>query len=909
MSLRSARERKEEWPWRWGSLKVLNLPRTFDRQTQDHLEEKHKKLLMKKGLTMEGGSSKSRGKSFPAILELSTKSISVRYLPVNGFECVLDRVSRYVLNFLVLARDRGQTMSNDNVRPMDQPKNPNQLERVLLAMLNPQNNIRRAAEKCLETFFENAACVPAMMQQIMSGPDARARQMAAVLLRKRLSVGLWRSSEKHWNATTNGLMRRLVEESVWPVRKAVAALACRVAKLTIPDGKWPQLLGFLVQLSTKPKEELRTVSMLLFRAMGENLGQHMVKHLEKYAKVCVQGLRDPAVRVRVEAFRAMEGVVGYLETKEHVEMYGNLIPLAVKSAQEILKKDADDAAPALELFNTLAESPVPVLEKYLIPLTKFMMEVSVKCENMSLSDTAMRFVQSVVDMKPHRLVRANMIPDVLRAAFYFVSKPDDNPFDPDEVTAQRIGVCMISALVESVPYKHVLNPCLQTSVKLIKSDNPHHKRGGMAIIAAIAEGFSLLLREALPDLLDATLSLIQNKSAMVRVAACVCLLQLCDHIQPDICNHHERLVKAMVTTLDRPGEHPMVRVKMATAMCAFLEGLDPETMAIYIKPLMKKFGQLVTGNESEDMKEMAIGGIMSVAIASEEKFTPFFKDSANALFHFMSKKADEDLKLRARATECMGCVAVAVGKDIFRPFAVLCDCGMMADIYLNEGLNQVFALADENLTLDYFSLSEATFRLYTSLAQCLGEEFCKVLPKVHQYAVKCLESMDGVEIRHQGGDMSAFHQEDVHDEDDMLRQMQYSIRSGAVDEKAAAEEEYDDDGDDGDGGGGGGGGNREIQSMQSFAEFCGRGYLPFIKPTLDICKEMLEYPHEFVRHGVAAVLHEMIKLAHKTFPNPQNSNKMQKSAMAIVMATLPHILEMINVETDKQCCAEAVDAV
>jgi len=51
-------------------------------------------------------------------------------------------------------------------------------------MLNPQNNIRRAAEKCLETFFENAACVPAMMQQIMSGPDARARQVHVHILRR-----------------------------------------------------------------------------------------------------------------------------------------------------------------------------------------------------------------------------------------------------------------------------------------------------------------------------------------------------------------------------------------------------------------------------------------------------------------------------------------------------------------------------------------------------------------------------------------------------------------------------------------------------------------------------------------------------------------------------------------------------
>jgi len=350
----------------------------------------------------------------------------------------------------------------------------------------------------------------------------------------------------------------------------------------------------------------------------------------------------------------MEGVVPYLDTKEHVTIYGKLIPLAVKSAQDILKREPEDAQAALELFNSLADSPVPVLDPFLVPLTKFMLEVAVKSTELNLADPAMQFVQSVVDYKPTRLLRSKLVPDVLRAAFFFVVKEDDDPFDPNEVTSQRIGVAMLASLVENVPYKHVLNPCLQTSVKLIKSSSPHERRGGMAIIAAIAEGFSLLLQDFLPQLLSATLGLLQDKHPMVRVSACVCLLQLCDHLQPEICQHHERLVPAMVKVLDRPNEHRMVRVKMASALCAFVENLeDKEAVGRYANPLMKKFGQLLSSGDV-DLKETGIGGIQAVAIAAEEKFMPFYKESVNALFHFMSKKDDTELKLRARATECIG---------------------------------------------------------------------------------------------------------------------------------------------------------------------------------------------------------------------------------------------------------------
>jgi hypothetical protein len=115
-----------------------------------------------------------------------------------------------------------------------------------------------------------------------------------------------------------------VQEKSWPVRKAVAALTSRVAKLSVPDGKWPELIPFLLQLvSNKDEESLRIVGMLLFRAMGENLGrsperrqkspnllwwfkfkqiffsigQHMLQSLGAFASVVEKGLKDPSLKV------------------------------------------------------------------------------------------------------------------------------------------------------------------------------------------------------------------------------------------------------------------------------------------------------------------------------------------------------------------------------------------------------------------------------------------------------------------------------------------------------------------------------------------------------------------------------------------------------------------------------------
>ncbi|GAB5356542.1 hypothetical protein AAMO2058_000298800 [Amorphochlora amoebiformis] len=752
------------------------------------------------------------------------------------------------------------------------PTKPEELQEVLLGMLDADNNRRKLAEQVLNAFFERPACVSALMQQVSMSPNARARQMAAVLLRKKLTAQLWRSNKSR-KAIQQTLLERLVKEPVWAVRKAVAVLATRVAKLSVPDGQWPDLMPFLVQLVKKKDQKMRTVGMLMFRAMGENLGQEMVRSMRPFAQVVSEGLRDESMRVRAEAFRAMESIVSYLESKEHVAIYAKLIPIAVQSAQDILKGgDVDSSAPALELFNALTDSPVPVLEPYLVDLTKFMLEVAVKADvemGISIADQAMSFVQSVVAEKPNRMLKAKLIPDLLKASFIFCVKPQDNPFDLDNITAQRIGIAMVTQLVESIPYKHILTPCLKTSLNLMQSkDNPHNRRGGLAIIAAMAEGFALLLSECLEQLLNACYALIKDQHPMVRAGACVCLLQLSDHIS-DVKEHHKRIVPSLVSVLDREGEHKLVRVKAAMALCAFIENLDPTEINLYINPLMTRFGNYLTNErESKEVREMSVGGIQSVASVAEEKFLPYFKPAAQVMFRLMEKKGDEDLKMRARATDCIGAIAAAVGAEAFEPL-----------------VEQILRIARENLTLELFELNEATFRLYSNLASCLGDKFIPILPEAFEYARKSVLSVDGVEFRHKGGDLSAFNYSDNINEEDFLKQMDYTIRSGAVDEKSTA-----------------------IHALASYIENCQKGYLPFVEKTISLCEESLEYPHHFVRHGVAEVLTELCTLAHNLFPNP-DPKTMNKHGQALVGRALALLLEMMKLEPDKGCCAAAVDGV
>ena len=121
-------------------------------------------------------------------------------------------------------------------------------------------------------------------------------------------------------------------------------------------------MPFLGKLIAQADKNPRRIGMSLFRGMSENLGQEMVKSIDMFVAVSTKCLNDPSSLVRAEAFRGMEGISNYLDTKHQITQFMKLVPIAVKSAKEILAKSSDDedAAPGFEMFNTLAESPVPV---------------------------------------------------------------------------------------------------------------------------------------------------------------------------------------------------------------------------------------------------------------------------------------------------------------------------------------------------------------------------------------------------------------------------------------------------------------------------------------------------------------------------------------------------------------------
>lgn len=93
----------------------------------------------------------------------------------------------------------------------------------------------------------------------------------------------------------------------------------------------------------------------------------------------------------------------------------------------------------------------------------------------------------------------------------------------------------------------------------------------------------------------------------------------------------------------------------------------------------------------------------------------------------MKLTADQQLSLRARATECAGFACLAVKRPRCDPY-----------------VNELMSLAFSGLPLGYNELNEYTFAFFASLSEALGEQFVSFFPEVFRAVTYSCESQDGI---------------------------------------------------------------------------------------------------------------------------------------------------------------------
>lgn len=771
--------------------------------------------------------------------------------------------------------------TNSNNATLPQPSNPAELEAVLGMLLAPDTNRIKEGTAILKVFIKNASSIQPLMQQLASSPTAGVRQLAGVLIRQRLTQ-LWRKlPETARTEIKNTLLQRLLEESVRPVRVSNAALVAAIARLDIPDGKWSNLLDFLVNCTKSEKVSHREIAMMLFRNLAENISDAFKKQYKALQSVFEAGLKDPNENVRKEALKAVGVLVEYLTEESHLTHFRKIIPILIETVhQAVAAGDEDTASAGFGVFDTLAEAPTNVFQQHFGQLISLMLEmVSHKELDVQTRYKACSFVCSIIQSKSGQITKNNLFEPIMACGMSLVTEPFHDVFEAEQMTPQKMGVDILDGLAAALPKRLIMQPYLAAAAKLMSSANLHDRKGGLVILALMAENCSENLKEQLPSLLQAVCAGMKDSEAVVRAAACVALTQFGDYLQPEILQHHDAVIPNILMALMSTSETVMVKKKCCTSLEVFCEQIGEE-ISIYLDEILKALVSLLQSTQDTQLQARILLALKSVAASSKGKFMQYFHPTMNMLHHMMKQNKDELLQLRCAATECAGAVAEAVGKQEFAK-------------YFQETLDLVF----KGFTLNFFELRESSYHFLAHIANMLSRDFVNLLPTVMPLMLATLTSDDGVMLYQQEDELTKKTRlEDLEDpdegddDDDDASKLQMSIRTGALDEKVAA-----------------------VSCLGNIVKETGDAFLPYLEKTAEALEELSEYPHHFIRTSVVQAQHAILELMRAVFPpttkcDPGEIVPIPQQAKVYVDKFFAGFLLRITEEEDKECAATACEA-
>lgn len=773
------------------------------------------------------------------------------------------------------------------------PQNAADLEQILIGMTTPDNNIIRECSDILKAYLKKSACVEPMFEQIAQSQQVQARQMAAVLLRTKIAQHWLRLPDDTQARLRELMLARLVQEQSRPVRIAVAATISAVAKVAVPKEKWPGLLDYLFQMSQSEALELREVAMLLFRALAENIGAHLKLHMVTLLGIFSRGLVDPSEVIRLNSLQAIGTMTEFAENDEHVGHFRALIPPMVDIVKHcIATGDEQSTVTAFQVFDYLAESPVPVITHHIPLLVDLMLSTALNRQlSLNIREQASLFVSACIEGKPGKFVKSGLVEPTVRGAIALVTEPLDPEAvrNTDDILPQHMAAELLEALFKYTQKKIVFDPVLQQVSVLVQSPVPVERKGAFLMMGVLAEGATELAKQQLRPMIDASVNGIRDPEAIVRAAACFAMTQMADSLVPEILEFHKDVMPLLMSCMS--ANDMMVTRRAVTAIEAFCETLDDDILP-YLEQLMANIFPLLTSEDFETV-EVALMAVSSVVIAAKKSFIPYIASLTPILGRIISTENKDAMRCRAKATECVGTVALHVGKEVFAPL-----------------LPQFLPYVKQGFDTEIFELKEAGHNFFASLAQMLGADMAPLLAEVIPYQLATCGSDDGLTIDDKDGSFGKdfkFHGEDDDkdrpeeeptssdgeesciDEDELLNRVSIKIRSGALDEKVAA-----------------------ISCLAAFAEHVGIAFMPYLEKVLPYLDELSEYPHASIRHFVVGAYDEFLMMMNRYFPSPPFQPgqivPMHPKTKELADMLVPNLILRLSEEEVKTVAAAACDA-
>jgi hypothetical protein len=648
-----------------------------------------------------------------------------------------------------------------------------QLAALLMALTQPDTEAIRRAETTLKPILKDARSVPPLMEVLAardSQPEA-VRSLAGVLLRKRLPSHWAELAPELIASLKAALIATMSSEPCRNVRNAAVGVATALCKAEAAqqesaqaDGTahpaampWPQLFVFLSAASQDANADARELAYLLLIDLTETVVSYLGQQFQSMAQLFQHTLVNPAesTKVKIVCIKALGALLSYLSDEDTlIQPFAALIPQLLSVSQQIQRKDGEDdiLSTVLDVLYDLAFCPSQSVNTHIQDIIMFALTCLTDTGlDMNIRDSASLVIASVAESKSKIFGKNQaMLATVLDALFTIIenskesaagalfannpawkedfdgheSHDDDEEYDEDNTSEVSMAQGTLDMLACEIPTKFIFQPIISRVLMRLSSTHAHHRKAGVACLGVAVEGCHEQITNHIDDILPHVLRACGDSDSQVRECACFALGQISEHCQPDILDYASQVLPVVFALLD--DLTTAVQVTSCYVLEMFCERLDPESVRPYLDLLVRKLAHMLETTSKRSVQEMAVAALAATAVAAEEEFTPYIDGVAGFMGRLMAVQDEKLFTLRGRALECMGHMAIAVGKEAFRPYFL-----------------ETMKCACDGLTIDNTDLHEFAYALFSNLAKVMENEFSPCLGELVPHLIKVIQQDEG----------------------------------------------------------------------------------------------------------------------------------------------------------------------
>lgn len=430
---------------------------------------------------------------------------------------------------------------------------PAELEALLGQLLTPGTEAIRGSEAALSRALSQPQFVVDLCAQLQGSSLAQVRQLAAVLVRRRINAHWPKLDVAVRTQLQAMLIAQLPVEPERPVRRSMTSVVGVIARYALPRGEWPELLGFLSQCAQSATAEHRELAMVLLSALLEStevVESTLKPHFSVLSTTLQTLLADHQnPPVRRAALKAVSAWCGVLDEEVDARVLKPLVPPMLELCQaSAATSDEDTLTLAFSILYDLIEaqatfvnSHLPaILELALAVATSGAMEVDTRVAALNLVGCALHHKKKTI--LKHKLVGGVTAKLLEACATVDASGAIEDDDDDDEVSVHRRSAQVLHTLGLSLPSKHAV-PAVLEQVRLHHCDSQlAWRRAVLVALAMTAEGCAEAYAGSLDALLPVVFAGCKDGAQPVREAACICIGQFAQYLQPEIIGHYEQVL-------------------------------------------------------------------------------------------------------------------------------------------------------------------------------------------------------------------------------------------------------------------------------------------------------------------------------------------------------------------------------